>query len=380
MKDLKLAIVWLGNCASSLLQGIEYYKNVSDDAKIVGIMHNNIEWYTIGGIKPVAIFDCSTRKIGKPVSEAVWEAPNCTKKFSEVTCPVIVSKSPVLDWLSNRMRNVIPSNADEENTLIGDYDTLRSANNEDVLDEVYVNEELERVIKELKESGAEVLISYLPVWSYHASRFWATACIRAGVAFVNAIPEFICSTEKWANRFADAWLPCAWDDIKSQIGATIVHRVLTALVDDRWQHIDNTYQLNIGGNTDFQNMLDEHRLISKRRSKTEAVTSQIKDYDLETKIGPSDYISYLDDNKICYIEMKGKQFWDIPFQIDLKMSVEDSPNSAWVMVDAIRLVKIAKDRGLKGYQDFSSYFFKHPMEQFRDDIAKQKVENFINKK
>lgn len=373
-KKLNLVIVGLGNCASSLLQGLDYYKDVLDDSeKVPGLMHNVIGGYRMCDVDVVGVYDVNINKIGKPISEAVWEAPNCTKKFSDVFLDYLnVKEGPILDGLSPRMLQVISSKEPEFG-----YNLMQDTPWEVLENLAPVVEWKNRIVQELIEAKAEVLISYLPVGSVHASRFWAQCCIDAGVAFVNAIPEFICSTEKWAKKFEEAGLPCAGDDIKSQVGATIVHRVLASLIDDRGQAIDNTYQLNVGGNTDFQNMLDEHRLKSKRVSKTEAVTS-IVDQEFSTKIGPSDYISHLKDNKVCYINFKGRQFGDIPFELDLKLSVEDSPNSAGCMIDAIRLTKTAKDRGLKGYQDFSSYFFKHPMYQYPDSECKQIVDNFIN--
>lgn len=369
---IRLAIVGLGNCASSLVQGLDYYRDTPVEQKIPGLMHADIGGYKLGDVEVVAVFDVNKNKIGKPVSEAVWVEPNCTKKFSDVSCQTVVSEAPILDGLSPRMLNRVPAWQEPE----FNYDLMLSTPWETLETLAPVVEWKKKIVQQLREAKTEVLISYMPVGSVHATRFWAQCCIEAGVAFINAIPEFVCSTDKWSKKFAEAGLPCAGDDIKSQVGATIVHRVLTALIDDRGQKINDTYQLNVGGNTDFENMLDEHRLKSKRVSKTEAVTSQ-SGQEFSTKIGPSDYISHLKDNKVCYINIRGTQFGDIPFDIDLKLSVEDSPNSAGCMIDVIRLLKLARDRGLSGYQEFSSYFFKHPMNQYRDEYCRDLVNAFI---
>ena len=357
MSTCKLAIVGVGNCASSLLQGLEYYKPSNRNS--CGVMHEFIGDYSIADIETVAAFDVNTDKIGEPLSKAVWAEPNCTKKFSEVLSDVIVQKAPLLDGLSSRMLGVIPTVEEVES----EYKPL-----------------VREYADKLAESGATVLVSYLPVGSKRASIFWAEVCLSAGVAFVNAIPEFICSDVEWSKKFEEAGIPCAGDDIKSQIGATIVHRVLTSLIAERGHKLDGTYQLNIGGNTDFQNMQDEERLVSKRVSKTEAVTSMVDEYDLQAKIGPSDYVPHLKDNKVAYINFKGRQFGDIPFEMDIKLSVEDSPNSAGVMIDAIRMTQVALDRGLSGYQDFSTYFFKHPRDQVKDSEARKIVDDFLSSK
>jgi myo-inositol-1-phosphate synthase len=235
------------------------------------------------------------------------------------------------------------------------------------------------VVQQLLEHEVDILVSYLPVGSRRATIFYAECALEAKVAFANAIPELLCSTEAWSAKLRSAGVPCAGDDIKSQLGATILHRVIVDLIHQRGLTIDNTYQLNVGGNTDFLNMLDEDRTSSKRVSKTEAVASMVPDYALETKIGPSEYIPHLRDNKIAHIEIRGHQFGGVPFSIDVKLSVEDSPNCAGAMLDVVRLLKLAQDRGLSGYQDFSAYYFKHPMLQVRDDDARRLAAAFIDR-
>lgn len=373
---IKLVIVGLGNCASSLVQGLDYYKDSrNSEQRVPGLMHNVIGEYGIDSIEVVGAYDVNTDKIGKAVKDAIWVEPNCTKKFSDSTCETIVRQGPILDGLSPRMLQRF-GHAEPE----FEYHVMRNPNVtiETLLEtNPTLNARFDEIVEEVKAMGAEVLISYMPVGSALATRFWAHVCLEAKIAFVNAIPEFVCSTPEYANKFQAAGIPCAGDDIKSQVGATIVHRVLAALVDDRGQTIDDTFQLNVGGNTDFENMIDEERLTSKRISKTEAVTSQ-SDQKFSTKIGPSDYVAHLKDNKVCYINLRGRQFGDIPFDIDLKLSVEDSPNSAGCMIDVIRLLKLARDRGDAGYQEFSSYFFKHPMYQHRDNECRDIVNMFID--
>lgn len=360
MKDNKInvAIVWLWNCASSLIQGIWYYsENKHDEKDIIWLINNNIWWYKIQDINIVSAIDVNISKIWKNISDAIYESPNCTKIFfnsKEFTNKVIAW--PILDWISERMNNVV---------------------NVHSIDKELINWE-EEIINELKNKKVDVLVSYLPVGSKNASIFYANCSIKAKVAFANAIPEFICSTQEWNKKFINAWIPCAWDDIKSQFWATILHRTIVDLLNKRWQIIDNTYQLNIWWNTDFNNMKEEERLSSKRISKTEAVTWLIHEYDFPVKIWPSDFIPHLNDNKVCYINLKWRQFWDIPFELDIKLSVEDSPNSAWVMVDVIRLLKLAKDKWLSWYQEISSYYFKHPEKQIPDSEAYEIVQKFIN--
>ena len=355
---IKIAITGLGNCASSLIQGLEYYKKVDGNSPPVpGLMHNVIGGYKLRDIKVVAAFDVDKRKVGKDVAEAVFSPPNCTKKFSDVPkIGVKVQKGPVLDGIAETTKDfflVDPSQKPVD------------------------------VKKAIQESGAEILINYLPVGSEQAVRFYAQEALDAGVAFINCMPVFIASDGPWAKRFEDAGLPCIGDDIKSQVGATIVHRTLTKLFEDRGVKVIKTYQLNVGGNTDFQNMLERKRLASKKISKTEAVQSQMKERmdDADIHIGPSDYIPWLKDNKVCFIRMEGRKFGDVPLTIDLRLSVEDSPNSAGIMVDAIRCCKVALDRKVSGVlKSPSSYFMKHPIEQYSDSEAKTRVEEFIEGK
>lgn len=355
MKKIRTAIIGLGNCASALIQGIGYYSQNTSEK--IGLIHQDIGGYTISDIEIITAFDVNSSKIDKKISEAIFEKPNCTRIFykNRNLFSNKVMAGPILDGISPRMRKITnPHNIKKD---ISDWE--------------------KSIVANLKKHNIDILVSFLPVGAKNASQFYANCAIKAGVAFANAIPEFICSTPQWSKRFENKGLPCAGDDIKSQVGATIIHRTLVSLIRDRGQVIDNTYQLNIGGNTDFMNMLDEDRLSSKRISKTEAVTKLITDYKFSTKIGPSDYVPHLNDNKICYIEINGRQFGGIPFKIDVKLSVEDSPNSAGVMTDVIRLLKVAKDRGRSGYQDFSSYYFKHPKKQYTDNQAKKIVEDFI---
>jgi myo-inositol-1-phosphate synthase len=348
---VNVAIVGVGNCASSLVQGIEYYKNAREDEFVPGLMHVNFGGYHIRDVNFVAAFDIDANKVGKDLSEAIFTPPNCTIKFSDVPkLGVEVMKGSVLDGLGKYLRPVVPVDR-----------TQKEVN----------------VKKVLEDSGADILVSYLPVGSYEASRYYAQQAIDAGCGYVNCIPEFIVSGKDWGKKFEEAGLPCAGDDIKSQVGATILHRTLARLLLDRGVKLEESYQLNIGGNTDFLNMVEEERLSSKRISKTEAVSSQIP-YEVPLRIGPSDYVSFLKDNKVCYIFMRGKKFGDIPLTIDVKLSVEDSPNSAGVVIDALRAVKLALDRGIAGpLIGVSAYFFKHPPVQMPDADAKKAVEDFI---
>ncbi|MHC1604736.1 MAG: inositol-3-phosphate synthase [Candidatus Methanofastidiosia archaeon] len=352
MNKIRIAIAGVGNCTSSLIQGLEYYKDVGEKDKLVpGLMHNVFGEYRISDIKPVAAFEVDSRKIGLPLEKAIFAGDNCTIKFSEgPKTGVEVKRAPVLDGIGKKLGEVIPIDKNAPTT---------------------------DVAKELEETDADILISYMPVGSAKAARFYAEECLKSGTAFINAMPEFIVSDNEWAKRFEDAGIPCAGDDIKSQVGATILHRVLSRLFIDRGVEIIESYQLNIGGNTDFYNMLEEERLTSKRISKTEAVQSMVP-YKVPLRIGPSDYVPFLKDNKVCYIRMRGKKFGDIPLELDLKLSVEDSPNSAGVIIDAIRATKMALDRNVSGQLiSISSYSFKHPPKQFSDDVCKKMVEEFI---
>lgn len=351
MAEIRLAIVGVGNCASSLIQGLEYYKEAREDQFVPGLMHVNFGGYHIRDIKPVAAFDVDANKVGRDLSEAIFAPPNCTKKFCEVPkLGVEVMRGPVLDGLGKYLKPVIPVDPTHQPV---------------------------DVAEELRRTKADILVSYLPVGSYEASRYYAQQAIEAGCGYINCIPEFIVSGKEWGERFRKAGLPCAGDDIKSQVGATILHRTLAKLLIDRGVKLEESYQLNIGGNTDFLNMLEEERLSSKRVSKTEAVSSQVP-YEVPLRIGPSDYVPFLKDNKVCYIYLRGRKFGDIPLTIDVKLSVEDSPNSAGVVIDAIRAVKLALDRGIAGpLIGVSAYFFKHPPVQIPDEQAKQAVEDFI---
>jgi myo-inositol-1-phosphate synthase len=353
MGTINVAVAGVGNCVSSLVQGVEYYRDVKDDARIPGLMHTVFQNYRIRDIKFAAAFDVDPRKVGKDLSEAIFTAPNCTTKFSDVPpLGVEVQAGEVLDGVAPHMRNAFG---------------LEGANTPNPVD----------VTGALKEAGADMLINYLPVGSKKATQHYAEAALRAGCAFVNAIPEFIASEGAWAKRFEEAGIPVAGDDIKSQVGATILHRTLVDLFKDRGVEVEETYQLNIGGNTDFQNMTVEERLHSKRISKTEAVTSLLP-YKIPVRVGPSDYVPFLNDRKICYIRIRGKKFGGVHLDLDAKLSVEDSPNSAGVMIDVIRAVKLALDRGGKGaLTSISSYAFKHPPLMVSDSVAKELVESFI---
>jgi len=359
-KEIKIAIVGVGNCASSLIQGLFYYKNVKDEKELVpGLMHNVLGGYKISDIKVVAAFDVDKRKVGKDVSEAIFAPPNCTKIFCKDVpkMGVKVRMGPVLDGVASHMKDY-----PEDKTFV-------------VAKEKPVN-----VVEELKKSGAEILINYLPVGSQRAVEYYANCALKAGVAFINCMPVFIVSDKKWAEKFEKKKLPCIGDDIKSQVGATIVHRVLTHLFVQRGVIIDRSYQLNFGGNTDFLNMLERKRLKSKKISKTEAVESQLAkrlSYD-NLHIGPSDWIPWLKDNKVCFIRIEGRKFGNVPVELELRLSVEDSPNSAGCVIDAIRLAKIALDRGVGGpLISASAYLMKHPPEQFTDEKAREMVEEFI---
>jgi myo-inositol-1-phosphate synthase len=351
---IKVAIAGVGNCASALIQGVEFYKNVEKDDDIPGVMHAHFGKYHIRDIEFVAAFEVNKKKIGKDLSEAIWADPNCCAKFSDVPkMGFNVVAGPISDGVAPHMYEAF--HADK---------TVKPVDVEDTL----------------KESGADMLVNYLPVGSAKGTQIYAQACLDAKVAMINCIPEFIASNPTWAKKFVKAKIPVAGDDIKSQIGATIVHRVLAKLFYDRGVKMDSTYQLNIGGNTDFLNMTVEKRLQTKRISKTEAVKSLIP-YDVPTRIGPSDYVPFLEDHKVCYIRINGKGFGDLPLLFDGKLLVNDSPNSGGVVIDLIRAVKIALDRGLYGpLLGISSYSFKHPPIQVPDDVAKNWVEDFITGK
>lgn len=360
MQEIRVAIVGVGNCASSLVQGVSYYRNVAADGRIPGIMHNLIGGYRVGDITFVAAFDIDRRKVGKPLSDAIFEKPNCTTIFCR-DIPwqgVIVKKGPVLDGVSAHMLEYPP-----ERTFLVDRE----------------QPEVD-VVEELRRSGAEIVLNYLPVGSDKAARFYSQAALDAGCAFVNCMPSFIASDKSWARKFEERGLPIAGDDIKAQVGATIVHRVLAKLLRDRGVEISRTYQLNVGGNTDFLNMLSRERIATKKISKTEAVLSQL-DGPLSWEnihIGPSDYVPWLNDQKVCFLRIEGKEFGDVPFNLELRLSVEDSPNSAGCVIDMIRATKLALDRKVGGALiSMPAYLMKHPPEQYPDDLAMQMAEEFI---
>jgi myo-inositol-1-phosphate synthase len=362
MEKIRIAIIGAGNCASSLVQGIHYYRDQrAEDA--IGLMHWEIGGYTPSEIEVVAAFDIDQRKVGRDVSEAIFAAPNCTTVFCQDVVPsgVKVRMGKVLDGLSGQMRS-----HDDEYTFV-------------LADEPEPT--MEAVVDVLKQSGAEILLNYLPVGSEEATRFYAHCALEARTAFINNMPVFIASDPVWAARFKEAGLPLIGDDIKSQLGATIVHRVLTDLFKKRGVKLERTYQLNTGGNTDFLNMLDRSRLVSKKVSKTEAVQSvaetRLKNENIH--IGPSDYVAWQKDNKLCFLRMEGKLFGDVPMNLELRLSVEDSPNSAGVAIDSIRCCKLALQRGEAGVlYPPSAYFCKHPPRQYPDDDAHRMTEAFID--
>ena len=351
---IRVAIAGVGNCASALIQGVEYYKNAKRDENIPGVMHAYFGDYHISDVEFVAAFEVNKEKIGKDLNEAIWASPNNCAKFADVPkTGVIVQAAPIMDGVAPHMYGSF--NADK---------TIEPVD----------------VTQVLRETKADMLVNYLPVGSAKATEYYAQACLDAGCALLNCIPEFIASRPDWAKKFEEAGLPVAGDDIKSQVGATILHRVVARLFYDRGVLLDSTYQLNIGGNTDFENMTVENRLQTKRVSKTEAVQSLIP-YKVPTRIGPSDYVPFLGDHKVCYIRINSHSFGNLPITFDAKLVVNDSPNSAGVVIDAIRAVKIALDRGISGpLLGISSYSFKHPPQQVPDDEAHRWVEDFIEGK
>jgi myo-inositol-1-phosphate synthase len=352
MSTIKLAIAGVGNCASSLLQGLEYYKDADPNDEVPGLMHVALGGYHIRDIELVAAFDVDAAKVGLDAGKAIFAGQNNTIRFAPVgELGVQVMRAPTLDGFGKYYRETC-----EESPL-----------------------EPVDVTQVLKDSGAEVLVSYLPVGSEQAQKMYAQACLDAGVAFVNAIPVFIASDPEWAAKFEAAGVPIVGDDIKSQVGATIVHRILARLFEDRGMVLDRTYQLNVGGNMDFKNMLERDRLESKKISKTQAVTSQL-DHGIaanDVHIGPSDHVAWLDDRKWAYIRLEGRNFGDVPLSIELKLEVWDSPNSAGVIIDALRCAKVAMDRGIGGpLLGPSAYFMKSPPVQYRDEEAHRMVETF----
>ncbi|HEX9953890.1 MAG TPA: inositol-3-phosphate synthase [Allosphingosinicella sp.] len=360
--EIRIAIIGVGNCASSLVQGLAYYQNGGANEQI-GLMHWDLGGYRPKDIKVVAAWDIDRRKVGKDVGAAIFEKPNCTTVFCDHVpeAGVTVEMGRTLDGFSEHMAET----RDDRTFLVSDAEQPDKAD----------------IVRRLRESNTDVLLNYLPVGSQEATEFYAECALEAGVAFVNNIPVFIASDPVWAQRFVDAGVPIIGDDIKAQLGATIVHRVLTDLFAKRGVKLDRTYQLNTGGNTDFLNMSNRKRLASKKVSKTEAVQS-VTDTRLDDEnihIGPSDYVPWQNDNKVCFLRMEGRMFGDVPLNLELRLSVEDSPNSAGVAIDMIRCAKLAKDRGLSGpIHPASAYFCKHPPIQSTDDEAHTQLEAFIN--
>ena len=353
MGSVRVAIVGVGNCASSLVQGVEYYKDADPESRVPGLMHVQFGPYHVRDVEFVAAFDVDAKKVGRDLAEAIGASENNTIKICDVPpTGVTVQRGPTLDGLGQYYHEMITES-----------------------DDPYTD-----VVQVLREARADVLVSYLPVGSEQADRYYAQCVLNAGVAFVNALPVFIASDPEWAAKFAEAGLPIIGDDIKSQVGATITHRVLAKLFEDRGVELLRTYQLNFGGNMDFMNMLERTRLQSKKVSKTQSVTSQIP-HEMEkaaVHIGPSDHVPWLDDRKWAYVRLEGKAFGDVPLSLEYKLEVWDSPNSAGVIIDAIRAAKIALDRGIGGpLLSAASYFMKSPPEQYGDDVARDAVEKFI---
>ncbi|KNA91090.1 inositol-3-phosphate synthase [Gordonia sp. w5E2] len=354
---VRVAIVGVGNCASSLVQGVQYYKDADENSTVPGLMHVKFGQYHVRDVEFVAAFDVDAKKVGFDLSDAIFASENNTIKIADVPpTGVTVQRGHTLDGL-------------------GKYylQTITEADGDGV-----------DVVKTLKDNDVDVLVSYLPVGSEQADKFYAQCAIDAGVAFVNALPVFIASDPEWAEKFRAAGVPIVGDDIKSQVGATITHRVMAKLFEDRGVALDRTYQLNVGGNMDFKNMLERERLESKKVSKTQAVTSNLtgslagKVEDKNVHIGPSDHVAWLDDRKWAYVRLEGRAFGDVPLNLEYKLEVWDSPNSAGIIIDAVRAAKIAKDRGIGGpILPASAYLMKSPPEQLADDVARQQLETFI---
>ncbi|GAB19698.1 myo-inositol-1-phosphate synthase [Gordonia effusa NBRC 100432] len=356
-KKVRVAIVGVGNCASSLVQGVEYYKDANENETVPGLMHVKFGEYHVRDVEFVAAFDVDAKKVGFDLSDAIGASENNTIKIADVPpTGVTVQRGHTLDGLGKYYR-----------------ETITEADGDGV-----------DVVQILKDSKADVLVSYLPVGSDDADKFYAQCAIDAKVAFVNALPVFIASDPEWAQKFVDAGVPIVGDDIKSQVGATITHRVMAKLFEDRGVALDRTYQLNVGGNMDFKNMLERERLESKKVSKTQAVTSNLKGQlankisDKNVHIGPSDHVEWLDDRKWAYVRLEGRAFGDVPLNLEYKLEVWDSPNSAGIIIDAVRAAKIAKDRGLGGpILPASAYLMKSPPVQVADDLARAQLETFI---
>ena len=361
VEKIKVALVGLGNCFSGLIQGIEYYRK-NPSQQVIGIIHDKLRDYSIHDIDFVAGFDVGENKIGKAVNDAIYESPNMVNWIDKNDMPKtsgIVYESPALDgvgiWVENKVKP-IQSNKSQD--------------------------ELESEIKSIiKETGTEIIVSYLPVGSEKATQFWANICLETNTAFVNCMPAFIASDKEWAKKFKDKNIPIIGDDIKGQVGATIVHRTLARLCDERGTKIEKTYQINVGGNTDFLNMTEQERLVSKRISKTESVQSQLTDRldDEQIYVGPSDFIPFLGNTKLMFMRIEGRQWANIPYNMEVRLEVDDKANSAGIVIDAIRLAKIALDRGMGGpIIPASAYLMKHPIQQMTDPVAKTELEKFVS--
>ena len=361
VEKIKVALVGLGNCFSGLIQGIEYYKK-NPSQLVIGIIHDKLRDYSIHDIDFVAGFDVGENKVGKPVNEAIYESPNMVDWIPKEEMPKTngkVYESPALDgvgiWVENKVKPIQSNKSESE-----------------------IQEEIKKVIK---ETGTEIIVSYLPVGSEKATQFWANICLETNTAFVNCMPAFIASDKEWAQKFKDKNIPIIGDDIKGQVGATIVHRTLARLCDERGTKIEKTYQINVGGNTDFLNMKEQERLVSKRISKTESVQSQLTDRldDEQIYVGPSDFIPFLGNTKLMFMRIEGRQWANIPYNMEVRLEVDDKANSAGIVIDAIRLAKIALDRGMGGpIIPASAYLMKHPIEQMTDPVAKTELEKFVS--
>ena len=360
VEKIKVALVGLGNCFSGLIQGIEYYKR-NPSQQVIGIIHDKLRDYSIHDIDFVAGFDVGENKIGKAVNDAIYESPNMVNWIDKNDMPKtsgIVYESPALDgvgiWVENKVKPIQSGKSQNE-----------------------LEEEIKKVIK---DTGTEIIVSYLPVGSEKATQFWANICLETNTAFVNCMPAFIASDKEWAQKFKDKNIPIIGDDIKGQVGATIVHRTLARLCDERGTKIEKTYQINVGGNTDFLNMKEQERLVSKRISKTESVQSQLTDRldDEQIYVGPSDFIPFLGNTKLMFMRIEGRQWANIPYNMEVRLEVDDKANSAGIVIDAIRLAKIALDRGMGGpIIPASAYLMKHPIEQMTDPVAKTELEKFV---
>ena len=361
VEKIKVALVGLGNCFSGLIQGIEYYRK-NPSQQVIGIIHVKLRDYSIHDIDFVAGFDVGENKVGKSVNEAIYELPNMVNWIPKDEMPKTdgkVYESPALDgvgiWVENKVKPIQSNKTESE-----------------------IEEEIKKVIK---ETGVEIIVSYLPVGSEKATQFWANICLETNTAFVNCMPAFIASDKEWAQKFKDKNIPIIGDDIKGQVGATIVHRTLARLCDERGTKIEKTYQINVGGNTDFLNMKEQERLVSKRISKTESVQSQLTERldDEQIYVGPSDFIPFLGNTKLMFMRIEGRQWANIPYNMEVRLEVDDKANSAGIVIDAIRLAKIALDRGMGGpIIPASAYLMKHPIEQMTDPVAKTELEKFVS--